>query len=160
MTLCRFSMRTFAGTLFLFLLSACSLFTTSDGSDAPTGAGEAVPGTIVSHGDTSTVTLSTEFVASGRPVTVTVQTFGGGCVPEPIRTDVEVDGQTATIRPIDRSFEASSEVCTLEIRYLEHTTSVTFDEPGRATLRVVGWEKGSGREPPTLTTIERSVVVH
>jgi hypothetical protein len=94
-------------------------------------------------------------VRAGVPVTVTIATYGGGCIRLG-DTEVRVAGSVAEVRPYEWFVSAGQAIaCTGDIRRLEHAASVTLPTPGRATLRLIG------RQLPEGATIsnERTLVV-
>ncbi len=95
-------------------------------------------------------------VSAGEPFTVTVRTFGGGCIGQG-DTRAEVRGRVVTLRPLDvhTTRHPGPVVCTSDLVFYTHRVEVRLTEPGVATIRVIG------REAPadSLITIERSVVV-
>jgi|GEM_PF-2447770 len=88
-------------------------------------------------------------VDEGQTFTVSVRTWGGGCVGRG-PTRVNRDGSTVRIEPID--IEVVAEVCTAGLARFLHTADVTLDSPGTATLRVVG-RRLPGDEVVTLERI-------
>jgi hypothetical protein len=78
-------------------------------------------------------------VQSGANVSVTVLTYGDDCTWVK-RTDVEVTGLTAVIRPFDES--AVESLCGDAIFSYRHTTSIRFEQAGTATITVFGYEEG------------------
>lgn len=88
----------------------------------------------------------------GQSFTVSVRTWGGGCVSKG-PTRVSREGSSVRIEPID--IEVVAEVCTAELLSFMHTADVTLESPGEVTLKIVG------RRLPAdeVTTLERTVVV-
>jgi len=93
---------------------------------------------------------------AGQAFSVTIRTYGGGCVREGY-TEVSVQGRTAQLRPRDMQSD-SAEVCTAELRTFRHESRVTFDQPGRATVRIHGAQVTTGGEHRPLV-VTRTVVV-
>lgn len=95
-------------------------------------------------------------VAAGVPFTVSVRTYGGGCIDEG-DTQVGIDGQTVEIRPFDvfPTDLPDNYACPSILRFYSHIASVRLDRAGVATLRAIG------RVSPgdSTTTIERTLVV-
>lgn len=95
-------------------------------------------------------------VAVGAPVEVAVRSYASGCVG-PGETDVALTGLRAEVKPYDYYVTRLPEnaACTDELRMFEHTATVRFATPGRATVRVRGRREPGG----TGRTFERAVVV-
>jgi hypothetical protein len=94
-------------------------------------------------------------VSAGVPFTVTVATYGGGCIRLG-DTEVRVAGSVAEVRPYEWFVSAGQAIaCTGDIRRLEHAASVTLPTPGRATLRLIGRQLPEG----ATISIERTLVV-
>lgn len=95
-------------------------------------------------------------IDAGVSFTVTVRTFGGGCIDQG-DTEVSVAGQTAELRPFDifTTHLPRNYACPDILFHYSHTASVRFTESGVAVVRVVG------RVAPgdSATTLERTVVV-
>lgn len=93
---------------------------------------------------TTTFDLGTpiEHPAVAQPNTdipITVLTYGSDCT-WPKRTDVKVTGLKAEIRPYDES--AVDSVCGDTIFSYRHTTTVRFEEAGKAEITVFGYGEG------------------
>lgn len=120
-----------SGRLFLViaLLAACSdddsivtdlgVITTPDPALSP-----------IEHPDTAT---------TNGDVPVTVMTFGDDCTWAK-RTDVEITGLTAIIRPFDQS--AVDSLCADTLFSYPHTAVIRFDRPGTAMIKVLGYAFG------------------
>ena len=137
---------TLAATLAVLLFgSACS----STGPDL--GERVEVLGTVQFY-EEPVLVQAPDTVDAGASFTVSVRTWGGGCVSEG-PTRVSRDGSTVRVEPID--IEVLAEVCTSELASFMHTGEVTLESPGEATLQIVG------RRLPAdeITTLERTVVV-
>ena len=95
-------------------------------------------------------------VSAGAPFTVTVHTFGGGCIG-PGDTVAEVQGSVVTVRPFDvvTTHLPANQVCTAAMYVYAHDVTVRVSQPGAALIRVIG------RVDPgdSVTMIERPVVV-
>jgi hypothetical protein len=95
-------------------------------------------------------------VAAGVPFTVTVRTYGGGCIDRG-DTEVGVAGQTVEVRPFDvfQTDLPDNYYCPSVLVFYTHTASVRLDHSAVVTLRAIG------RVMPgdSTTAIERSVVV-
>lgn len=76
---------------------------------------------------------------SGADASVTVLTYGDDCTWGK-RTDVEVTGLIAVIRPFDES--AVESLCGDAVFSYRHTTSIRFEQAGMATITVLGYEEG------------------
>jgi hypothetical protein len=78
-----------------------------------------------------------------QPFEVTVRTVGGACIRKG-ETEVEVDGQTATVTPYDRyAIPRPGLGCLPAASTIEHTVLVTFEGAGDATVVVRAREEGS-----------------
>jgi hypothetical protein len=87
----------------------------------------------------------------GEPFTVTVVTQVGGCVnggPTRVRTR----GLTADVRPYD--VHNGGRVCPADIGWAEHTATLTFDQPGTATINFHGRVY-----PGEVATIARTITI-
>lgn len=73
---------------------------------------------------------------AGADVEVTVYTYGDDCTWAK-RTDVEVRGLNAVIRPFDES--AVDSFCGDVVLRYPHTASIRFEQPGTATITVFGY---------------------
>ena len=99
---------------------------------------------VIEHADTFTL---------GASGSVTVRTYGGGCVRQGV-SEVAVNGLTAVIEPFD-SVHVAAQVCTDILRLFRHVVAVSFTERGTATLRIVGLSRPADDE----ITVTRHVVV-
>jgi hypothetical protein len=86
----------------------------------------------------------------GEPFEVTVVTHAAGCA-SPGSTRVRTRGTTAEVRPYD---SVSGTSCPYIGRY-DHTATLRFDQPGPATVRIIGM----GYPGPETVTIERTVTI-
>ena len=75
---------------------------------------------------------------SGTDVAVTALTYGSDCTWFK-RTDVEITGLTAVIRPFDES--AVESVCGDAVFSYRHTATIQFAQAGMATITVFGYEE-------------------
>ena len=91
-------------------------------------------------------------VSAGVAFDVTVNTFGSSSCVRAERLDVEVNGTVARLTPYDRVAPPNS-VCTADLGAHPHTASVTFPNPGSATLEVLG------RTESGDTVVRQAVVV-
>lgn len=73
-----------------------------------------------------------ETATAGVPLEIAFWTRGGGCVRRIDRTEVVRGRESAVVTPYD--VLAVSPICTDDIRFLVHSASVVFDEPGTATV--------------------------
>ena len=102
------------------------------------GDTELAPGVIKFHHDDIEITVPTEFEA-GQPSTVSVATFGDGCVSMG-ETRVEVDGLSAVVAPWNLVPTPGADVvCTMILKRITHTVEIVFDQSGSATVTVRGW---------------------
>ena len=113
---------------------------------------------IIFNGDTADVAAPAT-VTRGLAFAVSVSTFAGGCTRTIARTEAEVSQTLAEIRPYNETRRA--EWCTRDLIILTHTAVIQFDQPGPATIRVIGEQRpfeGTGtRSGPAR--LERQVVV-
>jgi hypothetical protein len=111
----------------------------------------------VLQADTARVELP-DTVERGRAFAVTVTAFAGGCRQESAGTETTVDGLRAEVRPYH--YLRRSAVCTDDLLFIPHAVQIRFDQPGTATVRVVGTQNRLDfGDPPEPVTIERRVVV-
>jgi hypothetical protein len=136
----------------VILLAAFGLFLTLSACDDATGPARGTNRGILefSAGTASTAaqtsvpeTLSgsieaPDTVQAGESFPVTVRTVGlDGCW-EPVMEDVSVSGLVADVIPFDSAEAPEGAACTAALELLDHGFSLTFDEPGEATIRVEG----------------------
>ena len=118
----------------------------------------AEPGLIISYGDTAQV-MAPDSTARGVPFEVSIGTFAGGCTREIARTEIAIVGMVAEIRPYNET--RRSDGCTDDLIILTHTAIIQLDQPGAATIRVVGEQRpfeGTGtRTGPA--ELDRRIVV-
>ena len=76
-------------------------------------------------------------VAVGKEFLVTVTTTGGGCYRAGNRTDVEIQGNVATITPYDYRY-IGGDACILPLYYFTHETTLRFTEAGEAKVILRG----------------------
>jgi anthranilate phosphoribosyltransferase len=125
------------------LLAACSV----TGSEAGERLG--IIQMLPTH--PAAVTLPTA-VGRGEPFEVTVISHGGGCVRQG-PTRVRINGSTAEVRPYD--IDSGNSVCTADVAEYEHTATLRFDQPGTATVRIIG----TGYPGPETITVTRTVTI-
>lgn len=136
--------------MLLAFLTGCNLI-----GSGPASRVEVRPGVIVLDDGTSDVSLSAATIDVGETLTVTVSTFGSGSCIRPADADVDVRGLQATIAVMDSVFiPGPGEACTMDLAGHPRTVSVSFSEPGHATIRLVGRRLGGGD-----AVIEREVSV-
>lgn len=112
------------------------------------------PAILQFHSDPVRIDLP-ETVAVASAFTVSIQSYGGGCTSQG-DTDVQVEGLLATIRPFDLEPSDPEVICPAILRVFEHVATIQFDQPGTATVRVLG-RREPGDEP---LSIDRTVLVH
>jgi hypothetical protein len=102
-------------------------------------------GIIEFYGDRTGVLELPESVRAGHDVTVTVRTFGGGCVSA-AGTGVRYRGALAVVLPYDNpSSRAPAGTGCLDVLLRPlHTVNLRFPTPGRATVRVEGRREPGG----------------
>ena len=129
------------------LASACSTL-------LPEHHDEQQPAVLEHYGDPPRVTAPAS-VLVGDPVTVSVTSYGGGCVRKGYTDVVQGERMTVSVRPYDLYVGDGKVVCTDELALYQHDVTLRFDQPGTATIRIHGTRMPGG-EPITLT---RTVVV-
>jgi hypothetical protein len=91
---------------------------------------------VVSFYDSSEITIPAT-VRAGETFTVSVKTWLGDCSrPDGMRTFVS--GATAEVRPHDLRVTGKGTSCPNASRSFVHQTTVRFDAPGEARVRVHG----------------------
>ena len=88
----------------------------------------------------------------GEPFTVTVTTYGGGCVSKGC-TAVSAEGLLATVMPYD--VMAQQGVCTAILISFEHEAILQFDQTGVARVVIRGRQAPSGE----VISEEQSIIV-
>jgi hypothetical protein len=124
---------------FAVLLTGCSLLGLGD---------EERLGLLEFYNDSSVISVP-DTVDAGANFEVAFYTFGGGCISRG-DTRVEVTGNTAVVTPLDLNADGP---CTLELQFLDHTTTVRLQVPGSGTLIV------NGRAEPEDRSIQRVFTV-
>ncbi len=122
-----------------------------------------IPGELVQNTPDYPALAAPDTVVAGRPFTATATTAGGGCFRQG-DTELAVSGQTAEIRPFDFYFDPGPRgACTADFAYYPHAATITFMQPGPATVRAVGTRGRPGFGGPTAetarVTVEKAVVV-
>lgn len=130
----------------LLLVASCGLFVACGAF----GLGEEERIGLIRFHDDSTVFDVPDSVAADSTFLVSFYTFGGGCVHFG-RTRLLVDGRTVRVIPYD--VDSGADACTADIAFLDHTTEVRFEEPGTATVLIVG------RVMPGDSIVERSFTI-
>ena len=116
-------------------------------------------GVISSYGDTEEVILAPDTVQAGETFTVTVQTFGDGCV-DADDMEVAITSDLAVLTPYDLIIIPGRNVACPQIeKRPEHNAQVVFEEPGSATLRVKGMLRDATNTDGIMTTIEKTITV-
>lgn len=112
-------------------------------------------GTIEHYGDPVGVELPSH-VERGEDFTVTVTTYGGGCIAKG-ETESEVEGLRAVVTPFDYdAVNLPANAACPDILYLyAHTATLRFDERGEAQVVIRGQQKPS-RE---VITVKRTVII-
>lgn len=122
----------------------------ADGSpDAIGGVDELQIGFIEFYGDSEGVLDVPEPIASGVAFSVTVTTYGGGCLSAD-SLDIAIDGDVAVLTPWDRWFQPAGTACSAELLRLPRQGEVTFATAGGKTLRVRGQRVMFGLEPVVI----------
>lgn len=141
-------MRLLMSTLMIALLALSSRC-----GPTASAAPERQPGTLEFYGDSARIHVP-DTVTAGAAFEVRVTTYGGGCMQKG-ETDVYVRGHMAEIRPYDYEPTGRGMVCPDILVLYNHTATVTFAEPGEATIRIHGWKKPEN----TFLTVRRSTIV-
>jgi hypothetical protein len=92
-------------------------------------------------------------VVRGQTFTVSVRTYGGGCVLQG-PTRVEMTGRQAIVTPYD--IDTGYDICTAELRLYSHEAMLRFDDAGTMTIAFRGLRQPEGSQ----VVEERTVVVH
>lgn len=140
----------------LFFLAACAA--SPSGSGGSPGGGEAngdgpserVFGTLEHYGDPAQVEVPAS-VRRGQPFTVTVTTYGGGCI-EKGETKVEVEGLRAEVRPYDYDTSPLNGICNDELRIHKHAATLSFEEIGTAEVIFYGLKEDTSSVTQTSAT--------
>ncbi len=101
---------------------------------APTASTQIVIGTIDAGGTLDRVITGPATGVVGERLSLTVSTFGNACITA-AGADVNVGGLEATVTPYDRAYQGA---CIDILKAYPRPVTVTFDQPGEATVRVVG----------------------
>jgi len=94
------------------------------------------PALLSFYSDSATVTLP-DTVRRLQPLTITVTSYGGGCISQG-ETDVAVSDLQAEIRPYRYELVGPDVICTTELRVFDHVATVQFAKVGTASVRVFG----------------------
>jgi len=135
------------------LLAACTAAGPDD-SSLPSSS-ERGPAVLAFYGDTTAVQVPAS-IRVGEMMTVRFTSFGGGCILQD-RTETAVSGLTAEVRPYRREPTElpPNTACTAELRLHQNVAELSFAEPGRARVRIVGLAR-PGDQPFVL---ERDLLV-
>lgn len=122
---------------------------------------ESVRWSVMPEGDVlvpSPVLVAPDTVDAGMPFDVTVTTIGpSGCWAARAE-HVQVNDGVVELIPTD--IHSGAQACTEILLYLEHRSTLTLDEPGDWTLRVIGRRIRQGdaawEEP---VAVEKAIVV-
>jgi hypothetical protein len=80
------------------------------------------------------IVVGSDTLEAGAPVEITTYTVGGGCTVADGQ-EVTIAGRVVELKPYDREV---GEVCTMQLVYVPHRSTVTLGEPGEWVIRVVG----------------------
>ena len=105
-------------------------------STEPGARTERRPALLSFYSDSAQVTLP-DTAKRLQPITVTITSYGGGCISQG-ETDVAVSDLQAEIRPYRYEVVGPGVICTLELRVFEHVATLQFAKSGTATVRVLG----------------------
>ena len=114
-------------------------------------------GVISSYGSAEEVIRAPNTVQADETFTVTVRTYGDGCV-EADDMEVTITNNLAILTPCDLR-EVGGDPCPSIENRPEHTAQIVFEELGVATLRVKGMLRDSANPEGVMTTIEKTVQV-
>ena len=144
-----------ASALALLSVVACSNVTGADERYVDGVRYERRPSVLAyANGDAPKISAP-DTVQAGVPFSVTVTTYGGGCIV-PGETATIRSGSTVEVRPFEWFVAPGQSVgCTLELRFLPHTVSVTLPARGTARLRVIGRQQPEG----AMVSVDRVIVV-
>jgi hypothetical protein len=98
-------------------------------------------------------------VPVNTPASITVRTYGGGCILGEAGEEVSVEGLLAVVEPYD-SVWVGSPGCRADLRIFGHIAQVQFGQQGTATVRVVGLFVSEDGGTETVMTVERTIVVN
>jgi hypothetical protein len=111
-------------------------------------------GLIIFYGDTARISAP-DIVEHGASFVVSFSTFGGGCIYAVARDDIETGTGRVEIRPYDRN--SGSEVCTADLRRIEHSPQVRLETPGNYVIHLIGRQRdgssGSGTRAAEITRL-------
>ena len=114
------------------------------------------PALIIFYSDTTLITVA-DTVSSGATFLVKLDTYGGGCTRNTVRTDVSVTGRVVELRPYNRTRGFPGQGCTSDLMLLRHEPGVRVNTPGPLTIRVIGQQRGSttggDNAPASLTKV-------
>jgi hypothetical protein len=134
------------------LLAACSSATAGGGRDEPA---------LIRFGEQTARVDVPEAVAVGAVVPVTVVTFGGGCVRDAARAQVapapQSNGGEVAVRLFNRN--TGADVCTDDLRYIEHRVAVPAAVAGPLVLRIEGANRGAETGWQTVPWVITRIVV-
>jgi len=120
-----------------------------DGGAGGSGPSERVFGTIEFYVEPAQVQVPGS-VEQGQPFTVTVVTYGNGCI-EKGETKVEVEELRAEVRPYDYNTSSGND-CNDELRQHQHTVTLSFGETGTAEVVFFGQKKNADGVSNTMLT--------
>jgi hypothetical protein len=148
-----------AGAAAVLILAACAA--SPNGGGGSPGGGEAngsgpserVFGTIEYYGEPAQMEVP-DLVEQGQPFTVTVATYGNGCIE---KGETKVEALRAVVRPYDYDTTPLGHDCDDMLRTYEHTATLSFEEAGTAEVVFYGLKEGAGGV--TQTSVTRTVVV-
>lgn len=91
----------------------------------------------------------------GVPFTITVATVGSGSCVRPSGASVEVVGLTATVVPMDEVYVGGRHACTDDLVSYPRTVTLTFMEPGSASVQVSGVDAYARHQVATVVRAVR-----
>ena len=141
------------------ILALCLLAVACHTADEPGLAGTTVrePAILRIGPDSTTVTILPSSPRVNSPITVSFNTFGGGCISTG-ETEVSVTGLQADIRPYQyRYYPRANEGCTTELRFDPHTVTLQFATVGMAQVRIQGQTQAQPANQPY--TVVRNVTI-
>ena len=106
----------------------------------------------ISFYDDPMVIHAPDTVLTGAPFTVSIRTYGNGCIRQGY-TEVVTRALHADIRPYD--IHSGARICTDNLVITNHQAAVRFDRGGQAEVVITGHQKPED----TILVVTRTVVV-
>jgi hypothetical protein len=80
------------------------------------------------------IAVPADGVEAGTPFEITTYTVGGGCTVADGQ-EVQISANVVELKPYDREL---GEICTMQLVFVPHTSTLTLDTPGEWVVRVTG----------------------